>query len=171
MVNKCNNKGLFALYSIYILIVCLITIPALTFFIGVDWFSTESIYIIYLGGVAFVNALYVIVKTSGILVGILLSLIINKKLFKITKTHDSLLEDNVTVIKAYDKYKIDLITLVPYMVDLVIAYFSYFWLLKNNPNFAIIVLMLLSFWEMVIVKTTTDNLVGLYRFAKSTNNI
>jgi hypothetical protein len=147
------------------------TVPALTFFIGVNWFCTESIYIIYLGGVSFVNTLYVVLKSSGFVLAILLTSIINKKLLVVTKDYDSRLENNVTIIKAYDKFKIDIVAMVPFIIDLVTAYISYFWLYKKNPNTAIIILILLSFWEVVIVKATLDNLISLAKFVKKTNNV
>ena len=84
MIKSRKNKGLFALYGIYIMIIIIITIPALTFFLGVNWFCTESIYIIYLGGVSFVNTLYVVLKSGGFALAILLTLIINKKVLFIT---------------------------------------------------------------------------------------
>jgi len=166
-----KHNGLFALYSIYVLIVLIMTVPALTFFIGVNWFCTESIYIIYLGGVSFVNTLYVVLKSSGFVLAILLTSIINKKLLVVTKDYDSRLENNVTIIKAYDKFKIDIVAMVPFIIDLVTAYISYFWLYKKNPNTAIIILILLSFWEVVIVKATLDNLISLAKFVKKTNNV
>jgi hypothetical protein len=147
------------------------TVPALTFFIGVNWFCMESIYIIYLGGVSFVNTLYVVLKSSGFVLAILLTSIINKKLLVVTKDYDSRLENNVTIIKAYDKFKIDIVAMVPFIIDLVTAYISYFWLYKKNPNTAIIILILLSFWEVVIVKATLDNLISLAKFVKKTNNV
>lgn len=171
MAKIIKYKGLIALYTIYILIILIITIPALTFFLGVNWFCTESIYIIYLGGVSFVNTLYVVLKSVGFTIALLLTFFINTKLQKITKEYDSQLEDNVTIIKSYDKFKIELIALVPFIVDLVTAYISYFWLYKKNPNIAIIVLILLSFWEIVIVKTTIDNTIGFFKFMKKTNNV
>ena len=171
MVKRIKNKGLLALYTIYILIILIMTIPALTFFLGVDWFCTESIYIIYLGGVSFVNTLYVVLKSVGLIIALLLTLFINRKLQKITKEYDNQLEDNVTIVKSYDKFKIELIALVPFIIDLVTAYISYFWLYKKNPNIAIVVLILLSFWEIVIVKTTIDNTIGFFKFMKKTNNV
>lgn len=171
MIKLFKHNGLFALYSIYVLIVLIMTVPALTFFIGVNWFCTESIYIIYLGGVSFVNALYVVLKSSGFVLAILLTSIINKKLLVVTKDYDSRLENNVTIIKAYDKFKIDIVAMVPFIIDLVTAYISYFWLYKKNPNTAIIILILLSFWEVVIVKATLDNLISLAKFVKKTNNV
>ncbi|MDD4056774.1 MAG: hypothetical protein PHF85_03910, partial [Bacilli bacterium] len=169
MIKLFKHNGLFALYSIYVLIVLIMTVPALTFFIGVNWFCTESIYIIYLGGVSFVNTLYVVLKSSGFVLAILLTSIINKKLLVVTKDYDSRLENNVTIIKAYDKFKIDIVAMVPFIIDLVTAYISYFWLYKKNPNTAIIILILLSFWEVVIVKATLDNLISLAKFVKKTN--
>jgi hypothetical protein len=166
-----KHNGLFALYSIYVIIILTMTVPALTFFIGVNWFCTESIYIIYLGGVSFVNTLYVVLKSSGFVLAILLTSIINKKLLVVTKDYDSRLENNVTIIKAYDKFKIDIVAMVPFIIDLVTAYISYFWLYKKNPNTAIIILILLSFWEVVIVKATLDNLISLAKFVKKTNNV
>ncbi|MDD2492381.1 MAG: hypothetical protein RBR48_03980 [Bacilli bacterium] len=171
MIKLFKHNGLFALYSIYVLIVLIMTVPALTFFIGVNWFCTESIYIIYLGGVSFVNTLYVVLKSSGFVLAILLTSIINKKLLVVTKDYDSRLENNVTIIKAYDKFKIDIVAMVPFIIDLVTAYISYFWLYKKNPNTAIIILILLSFWEVVIVKATLDNLISLAKFVKKTNNV
>ena len=171
MVKRIKNKGLLALYTIYILIILIMTIPALTFFLGVDWFCTESIYIIYLGGVSFVNTLYVVLKSVGLIIALLLTLFINRKLQKITKEYDNQLEDNVTIVKSYDKFKTELIALVPFIIDLVTAYISYFWLYKKNPNIAIVVLILLSFWEIVIVKTTIDNTIGFFKFMKKTNNV
>ncbi len=171
MVKRIKNKGLLALYTIYILIILIMTIPALTFFLGVDWFCTESIYIIYLGGVSFVNTLYVVLKSVGLIIALLLTLFINRKLQKITKEYDNQLEDNVTIVKSYDKFKTELIALVPFIIDLVTAYVSYFWLYKKNPNIAIVVLILLSFWEIVIVKTTIDNTIGFFKFMKKTNNV
>lgn len=171
MIKLFKHNGLFALYSIYVIIILTMTVPALTFFIGVNWFCTESIYIIYLGGVSFVNTLYVVLKSSGFVLAILLTSIINKKLLVVTKDYDSRLEINVTIIKAYDKFKIDIVAMVPFIIDLVTAYISYFWLYKKNPNTAIIILILLSFWEVVIVKATLDNLISLAKFVKKTNNV
>ncbi|MFA5765088.1 MAG: hypothetical protein WC929_02940 [Bacilli bacterium] len=171
MIKLFKHNGLFALYSIYVIIILTMTVPALTFFIGVNWFCTESIYIIYLGGVSFVNTLYVVLKSSGFVLAILLTSIINKKLLVVTKDYDSRLENNVTIIKAYDKFKIDIVAMVPFIIDLVTAYISYFWLYKKNPNTAIIILILLSFWEVVIVKATLDNLISLAKFVKKTNNV
>lgn len=171
MIKLFKHNGLFALYSIYVIIILTMTVPALTFFIGVNWFCTESIYIIYLGGVSFVNTLYVVLKSSGFVLAILLTSIINKKLLVVTKDYDSRLENNVTIIKAYDKFKIDIVAMVPFIIDLVTAYISYFWLYKKNPNTAIIILILLSFWEVVIVKATLDNFISLAKFVKKTNNV
>jgi hypothetical protein len=171
VIKSRKNKGLFALYGIYIMIIIIITIPALTFFLGVNWFCTESIYIIYLGGVSFVNTLYVVLKSGGFALAILLTLIINKKVLFITKDYDSKLEQNVTIVKAYEKFKIDQIVLVPYAIDLITAYVSYFWLDKKHPNIAIVILILLSFWEIVIVKTTIDNLIDLVKFVEKENNV
>jgi len=151
VIKSRKNKGLFALYGIYIMIIIIITIPALTFFLGVNWFCTESIYIIYLGGVSFVNTLYVVLKSGGFALAILLTLIINKKVLFITKDYDSKLEQNV--------------------IDLITAYISYFWLDKKHPNIAIVILILLSFWEIVIVKTTIDNLIDLVKFVEKGNNV
>ncbi len=171
MIKSGKNRGLFALYGIYILMILIITIPAITFFLGVNWFCTESIYIIYLGGVSFVNTLYVVLKSMGLALAILFIIIINKKILLITKDYDNQLEKNVTVVRAYDRFKIDTITLIPYGIDLITAYVSYFWLYKKNPNTAIIILILLSFWEVIIVKTTIDNLIGLVKFVKKMNNV
>lgn len=107
----------------------------------------------------------------GLALAILFIIIINKKILLITKDYDNQLEKNVTVVRAYDRFKIDTITLIPYGIDLITAYVSYFWLYKKNPNTAIIILILLSFWEVIIVKTTIDNLIGLVKFVKKMNNV
>ncbi|MDD3171052.1 MAG: hypothetical protein PHO86_01905 [Bacilli bacterium] len=171
MKTKRKQKWLLFLYIILIINLFIISLPSFTFLIGVNWFCTESLYIIYLGGVTFVNKLYIVVKTCGVVIILFLLIIINSNLYRVTKNYDDNLENNITIIKAYDQYRIDFSSIIPFIIDLAIAYGSYFWVFKKNPNASVIILLLIGFVEIIIVKTTIENAIYFQKFLKSHDNV
>lgn len=169
-MNKKNKKICFSFYIITVILLILMSLPNFTILVGLNWFCTESIFIVYLGGVTFINKLYVIIKITGIVMAILLGYIINKILEIETKEHDENLENNDTVIKAYDMYKIDFITYIPYIIDFIISMVSYLYLVKKGLSFIMILVILFGIIEFIVSITLIGNVKNLNKFFKNNNN-
>ena len=95
------------LYGLVVFFLVLVSLPPLSIAVGLKFFCTESFFSLYLGEFSKANSNLIIFELIGFLILPGLIYITNKEIYKITKPFDDLLEDNLTVIKSNDKYRLE----------------------------------------------------------------
>ena len=119
-------KRLKFIYGIVVFLFVLVSLPPLTILVGLKIFCTESFFSLYLEAYSVANIYLVIVEGIGIVFLSGAIYLINKKIEKFTKPFDNLLEkDNKTVIKAYDKYRLEYNYIIPTFITFILAILSY----------------------------------------------
>lgn len=119
-------KKLKLIYGIVVFLFVLFSIPPLTILVGLKIFCTESFFSLYLEAYSVANIYLVIVEGVGLVLLGTIIYFINKKIEEYTKPFDDLLEkDNKTVIKAYDKYRLEYSYLIPTAITFFLAILSY----------------------------------------------
>lgn len=116
-------------------------VPLLLLF-GFDWLTNMSMYMIYFSLNVQINIIYILVKFLLIATTILLIKYVNKKIKIETKSEDDKLEDNPTIPKYYDKFKVDYICIIPLLIDLGIGLLSYFGIGSNVNKYIIFIILI-----------------------------
>lgn len=154
------------LYALMFIIFLLISVPPLSLLVGLNVFCTESIFVTALGFESNANIYLPISQFIGIIIIILGIFILNKKIKLITKEYDENLENNATVIRFYDKFKIEYSYIIPVVLSFVFSLFSYFHIFKKS-GICLLLIIFCGVIELVIAFVVFYNEIQLLIFLKN----
>lgn len=154
------------LYAVMFIIFLLISVPPLSLLVGLKLFCTESIFVTALGFESKANLYLPLSQIIGIVIIAFGTNVLNKKIKKATIKYDEMLEDNATVIKFYDKFKIEYSYIIPIALAFFFSLLSYLDAFKKSG----IVLLLIIFCgiiELVIAFVVFYNEIQFLIFLKT----
>lgn len=154
------------LYVFAFVIFLLVSFPPLSLLVGMKLFCTESIFVTALGFESQANIYLPISQLIGILVIVFMQKVLNLEIRKQTEKYDDLLEkDNPSVIKNYDKFKIEIGYVVPTILAFVFAIFSYLDIYKKS-GIGLLLIIFSGALQFIIAFTVFYNEIQMLIFLK-----
>ena len=151
------------MYALVVFFLTLVSLPPLTIAVGLKFFCTESFFSLYLGEFSKANSSLIFFELVGFLILPGLIHIANKEIYKITKPVDDLLEDNLTVIKNNDKYRLEFSYAFPTFLSFVLAILS-FYNVYNNCGLGLFFIIVVGVVQAVIAFVSFYNNIHFIMF-------
>ena len=151
------------LYALVVFFLTLVSLPPLTIAVGLKFFCTESFFSLYLGEFSKANSSLIFFELVGFLILPGLIHITNKEIYKITKPVDDLLEDNLTVIKNNDKYRLEFSYAFPTFLSFILAILSYY-NVYDNCGLGLFFLIIVGVIQAVIAFVSFYNNIHFIMF-------
>lgn len=157
------------LYAIVFIMFLLVSVPPLSVLVGLDAFCTLSIFSTALGLESKAKINLAICELLFLIIIIILQIILNRMLKKETRKYDEKLEKNLTVIRNYDKLKIEVSYIIPIILAIIFSTLSYFDIFKQS-GIGLLLIIFCGIIEVIIAFVVFYNEIQMLNFFKDIQN-